>query len=187
MLSDKQIIEGCKAGKRKAQQLLYRKFHPAMMGICLRYCKSHEEAEDVLVGGFMTIFTKIKDYRGEGALAAWIRRIFVNAAIDHYRSNLKFQMHSDVAEIERVARSEPDFNAKMSADEIMTLVQQLPEGCRMVFNLYAIEGYHHKEIAEMLGISENTSKTQLLYARKLLQAKLHKLNYEPETLHRHVG
>lgn len=177
MSLDKNIIEDCIAGKRKAQKFLFEKYKSSMLGVCLRYCKSKDEAEDVLMEAFMTILSQIHSYRGEGSIDQWIRRIVVNTAINNYRKNLKHYFHAD---IENIAETDIDednkfeISDKQSVDDIMKAMQQMPEGYKMVLNLYVVEGYKHKEIAEMLNISIGTSKSQLFKARKIIQEKLSK-------------
>lgn len=167
--SEKEIISGCVKKKRGAQKALYDRYHPVLMGICLRYGKSKAEAEDVLLMGLTRIFKKIKSFSGEGSFEGWMKKIVVNIAIDNYRKNNKYYYHED---IENVSVSNIGFDYihdHFSTEEILKTIQQLPDGYRIVFNLFAIEGFSHKEIAEKLKISESTSKTQLLKARKKLK------------------
>ncbi len=171
-LSDEEIIKGCLRRKRKAQKALFDKYYPVMMGICLRYAKSRAEAEDILLMGFSRIYKKMKQFGGKGSFEGWMKRITVNVAIDNFRKNLKYYFSKDIDKLHDdllPSNAIPDI---FSVAEILQTVQELPAGYRLVFNLFAIEGYGHKEIAEMLGIYESTSKTQLLKARKKLQAQL---------------
>lgn len=172
MISDDKIIEGCIANKRKAQQILFQKYHVVMLGLCARYSKSFMEAEDVMMEGFMIVYSKINNYKGEGSFEGWIKRIMINTAINNYRSNIKHYFHTDVNEIEESIKTENINIEKTDEKIIIKVIQSLPEGYRMVFNLYAVEGYSHKEIAEMLEIAESTSKSQLSKARKILREKL---------------
>ncbi len=180
MISDEQIIAGCIEGRRKAYSLLYRKFASTMLGVCMRYCNNKSEAEDVLQEGFIKVFSHISSFRKEGSFEGWIKRIMINAAIDNYQHNLKHYFHADVDEIDEFTiigdaeSHDPDLpqDIEIPKEKLMELIQQLPEGYRMVFNLYAIEGLGHKEIAAMLSISENTSKTQLMKARRNLRRML---------------
>jgi RNA polymerase sigma-70 factor (ECF subfamily) len=155
-------------GERKMQQELYQRFAPKMYGVCLRYAGSAEEAEDVLQEGFIKVFNKIGSFRGDGSFEGWIRRIFVNTAIEHYRKKIYLQPITEYEEdtIEGKYLSVLD---KMEEKDIIQLVQQLSPGYRTVFNMYVIEGYSHKQIAEALGISEGTSKSQLSRAKQILQ------------------
>jgi RNA polymerase sigma-70 factor (ECF subfamily) len=180
MISDEQIIEGCLAGKRKAYSMLYRKYASVMLGICLRYCQSRDDAEDVLQEGFIKVFSSMGKYRHEGSFEGWIKRIMINSAIDHYQQNLRriYLAAANDPDNYRQAGDPPGYDpdppqaADIPKETLMGLIQELPDGYRMVFNLYAIEGLNHREIAESLGISENTSKTQLMKARKTLRGKV---------------
>lgn len=155
-------------GERKMQQELYQRFASKMYGVCLRYAGSAEEAEDVLQEGFIKVFNKIGSFRGDGSFEGWIRRIFVNTAIEHYRKKIYLQPITEYEEdtMEGKYLSVLD---KMEEKDIIQLVQQLSPGYRTVFNMYVIEGYSHKQIAEALGISEGTSKSQLSRAKQILQ------------------
>lgn len=177
MIADEHIVEGCKAGKRKAYSMLYKKYASVMLGLCLRYCQNLQEAEDVLQEGFIKVFHNISRFRSEGSFEGWIRRIMVNAAIDHYKKNLKNYFHQDLDAIEEKvgddAGEEDNYrDLEIPADQLMNMIQELPDGYRIVFNLFVIEGYSHKEIAEELNVTENTSKTQLLKARRALREKV---------------
>ncbi|HOV10839.1 MAG TPA: RNA polymerase sigma factor [Bacteroidales bacterium] len=177
MSLDRNIIEGCIAGNRKAQKFLFEKYKAAMMGVCLRYCKSKDEAEDVLMEAFMTVLSQIQSYRGDGSIDQWIRRIVVNTSINNYRKNLKHYFHADIENIAETEIEEDnnfDIIDNHSVEEIMNAMQQMPQGYKIVLNLYVVEGYKHKEIAEMLNITVGTSKSQLSKARKIIQDKLSK-------------
>ena len=180
MIADEHIVDGCKAGKRKAYSMLYKKYASTMLGLCLRYCKNLHEAEDVLQEGFIKVFNNISRFRQEGSFEGWIKRIMVHSAIDHYKSNLKNQMHQDISEIEEKigednGKEDNYKDIEIPKERLMAMIQELPDGYRIVFNLFAIEGFSHKEIAEQLEVSENTSKTQLLKARKALRRKVNEL------------
>jgi RNA polymerase sigma factor (sigma-70 family) len=155
-------------GDRKMQQQLYERFAPKMYGVCLRYAGNVEEAEDILQEGFIKVFNKMGSYRGEGSFEGWIRRIFVNTAIEHFRKKIYVQPIGDTEEntIEGKYLSVLD---SLAEKDIIQLVQQLSPGYRTVFNMYVVEGYTHKQIAEALGISEGTSKSQLSRAKLILQ------------------
>ncbi|MFL5728417.1 MAG: RNA polymerase sigma factor [Cytophagaceae bacterium] len=163
-----QILSGCKNNNPKAQQLLYSRFAYKTMGICLRYCKSRMEAEDVLQEAFIKIFQKISEFRGDGSLEGWVKRIVVTTAINYYHANKKRNADANIEDYPETAFEQNEAISNLSSEELLALVGQLPEGYKMVLNLYAIEGYAHKEIAEMLGISEGTSKSQLSRARSML-------------------
>ena len=171
--SEKQLIEKCKNGDRKSQFELYKKFANKMMGVSRRYTKSTEEAEEILSNGFIKVFKNIKQYESKGSFEGWVRKIIVNEAINYirYKKNLFVETNQEWFEI-----GHEDLNQKNDAQEILSLIDALPIGYKTVFNLYAIEGYPHKEIAELLGISEGTSKSQLSKARNLLQQRISGLN-----------
>jgi len=180
MISDEQIIEGCLAGKRKAFSMLYRKYAAVMLAVCMRYSPGRDDAEDILQEGFIKVFSSIGKYRHEGSFEGWIRRIMINMAIDHYQQNLRHAYH---AAAEESAGPHPDDDlpghdpdppqaSDIPKETLMHMIRELPDGYRMVFNLYAIEGLSHKDIAGSLGISENTSKTQLMKARRALRGKV---------------
>ncbi len=187
MISEEKIVEGCLAGKRKAYNVLYKRYASKMLGLCMRYSKSFPEAEDVLQEGFIKVFKNIDNFRRQGSLEGWIKRIMINTAIDNYQSSLKYYFHSDIDEIaetkildgDRIMDDELQLE-KVSKEKLMELIQELPDGYRMVFNLFAIEGFSHKKIAGMLYISESTSKTQLLKARRRLKKQLKEICLKQE-------
>ena len=150
------------------QYELYQRFAPKMYGVCLRYAGNVEEAEDILQEGFIKIFNKMSSFRGEGSFEGWIRRIFVNTAIEHFRRKTYLQPITEIEEntVEGKYLSVLD---KLAEKDIIQLVQQLSPGYRTVFNMYVVEGYTHKQVAEALGISEGTSKSQLSRAKLILQ------------------
>jgi len=170
------LINDCKVGKRKAQSVLYKKYASSLLGLCMRYCKSKGEAEDVLQDGFIKIFEKIKTLEKSSSLEPWMKRIMINTAINSYHKNLKYYYNQDIEDIqiedqvEEVNVYMPDVNPDM----VLKSVQELPEGYKMVLNMYVFDGFSHKEIAEELNISVNTSKTQLLKARKKLKQQFTK-------------
>ena len=157
---------------QKSHELLYKYFAPKMYGICLRFAGNEMEADDILQEGFIKIFTKIKEFRNEGSLEGWIRRTIINTAINHYRKNLRYAKFQDIDDLEVPISNEENIYDKLSKEELVKLVQELPNGYRTVFNLNVIEGYTHKEIGKMLNISDNTSKSQLTRARSILQKKV---------------
>jgi RNA polymerase sigma factor (sigma-70 family) len=162
MQADEQIIDGCKRGDNKAQRSLYAKYSRRMFGICLRYCDSREEAEEVLQEGLLKVFQKIEAYKGEGNLESWMKRIMINTALDTYRRNKNRQMET---EWQDHYSGTTEALTELKAKDLLVIIQQLPKGFRAVFNLYAVEGYNHGEIGKMLGISEGTSKSQYARAR----------------------
>jgi RNA polymerase sigma factor (sigma-70 family) len=168
------LIKRCRAGERKAQELLYKQLASKMMGVCMRYATDKMEAEDMLQNGFIRVFTKMDDYRGEGAFEGWVRRIMVHSSIEYYRKHHKIMQVVDLDEV-----AEPSVNpvavANLDVKDLAAMVQRLAPGYRIVFNLYAIEGYSHKEIAEIVGITEGASKSQLSRARTILKQQITKL------------
>lgn len=166
--SESDLLEGCIKGDRKMQYELYNRFAPKMYGVCLRYAGNAEEAEDILQESFIKVFRKITSYRGDGSFEGWVRRIFVNTAIEYYRKKTYLQpiTEQEEATVEGKYLSVLD---SLAEKDIIKLVQQLSPGYRTVFNMYVIEGYTHKQIADLLGISEGTSKSQLSRAKQILQ------------------
>ena len=176
MLSEIQLVKRCLAGKADAQELLYRRYASRMFGVCLRYAKNKMEAEDIMQEGFIKVYQNLKNFRGDGSLEGWVRRIMVNTSINYYKSNLKYLQTMDIDDVSHQGSFSVDGTDNMGLKTLLSLIQKLPEGYRVVFNMYVIEGYSHKEIADALGISENTSKSQLSRARKALQTKIEKIN-----------
>jgi len=173
--TEAELIDGCLRGRQLAQKLLYDKYAGKMMAVCLRYAQTTFEAEDVLQEGFLTVFRTLGSFRRECPLEFWIRRIIINAALRQHRRNAPLVAVS-AAEYP-AALASPEFTlSNYSFQELLGLVQELAPRYRMVFNLYAIEGYTHKEIGELLTISEGTSKSQYSRARAILQSKLERLN-----------
>jgi len=162
------IIKGCIAGDYKAQRLLYKIYSPKMFSLCLRYAKDYHQAEDILQEGFVKIYNNIHKFKGTGSFDGWVRRVFVNTAIEAYRKSVTMYPIIEVDGM-NVPLINETVMSKMGADEILALVDKLAVGYKTIFNLYVIEGYPHKEISEMLGISEGTSKSQLARARYMLQ------------------
>ncbi|MEN8223806.1 MAG: sigma-70 family RNA polymerase sigma factor [Bacteroidota bacterium] len=183
MVPDQEILEGCKSGERNAFGLLYKKYASTMLGICMRYSKQREEAEDILHEGFIKVFSNIDKFRGEGSFEGWIKRIMINTSLSYYHANLKHYFKSGVDEIVDMPGDDDDngvYSNAPSRSELLSLIQDLPDGYRFVFNMYVFENYSHKEIAEELGVSVNTSKSQLAKARRQLQQKLQqKYNLQP--------
>ncbi len=170
------LVSECVKGNARAQRELFDKFARKMMTVCLRYSKNTEQAEDVLQDGFVKVFFKLKDYKGEGSLEGWIRRIMVNTALDQIRKDLKFSNNSSFDDVGYKLNYNDFTFENLVAEDLMKMVQSMPNGYRMIFNLFAIEGYSHAEIAETLGISENTSKSQYSRARAYLKERLEKMN-----------
>lgn len=166
--SETDLVEGCLRGDRTAQRELYNRFAPRMYGVCLRYAANTEEAEDVLQEGFIKVFKKIASFRREGSFEGWVRRIFVNTAIEQYRKKVYLQPITEHEE-DTVEGKYLSVLDSLAERDIIGLVQKLSPGYRTVFNMYVVEGYSHKQIAEQLGISEGTSKSQLSRAKQILQ------------------
>jgi len=171
-MDDVTLIKECSRGNAKAQRALFDKFAPKMLAVCMRYLKNMDEAEDALQDGFVKVFQKIPEFKMEGSLEGWIRRIMVNNSLDAIRRNKKQLLEDDVDTVQhKVSFTDFQFD-DMDLQYLMKIIQSLPDGYRVVFNMFAIEGYSHKEIAETLGVSENTSKSQYSRARALLREKL---------------
>ncbi|HWR33377.1 MAG TPA: RNA polymerase sigma factor [Chitinophagaceae bacterium] len=167
-IPESDLIVGCLEGNRRMQEELYRRFSPRMYAVCLRYAGNAEEAEDILQEGFIKVFKKLDSFRSEGSFEGWIRRIFVNTAIEHFRRK-RYLMPVTEREENTIEGKYLSVLDSMAARDIMVLVQELSPGYRTVFNMYVVEGYTHKEIADILGISEGTSKSQLSRAKVILQ------------------
>lgn len=167
------LVKRCLQGKTTAQRMLYERYKGRLYGLCLRYAESEEEALDLLQEGFIKIFRDLHQFRGDGPVEAWMRRVVVNSAISRLRK--KSWIKETNFDWEQLPAEEEDYFPDTSeAEEVVMLIQQLPKGFRTVFNLYAVEGYSHKEIAEIMGIAESTSRSQYQRARKLLQEWLRK-------------
>ncbi len=165
------LLEGCKKGRPKSQEALYMRFAPAMYGICLQYASNEGDAQDILQEGFIKVFVKLDQVRNPAAFPGWIRRLMINTALEKYRSQVILQRVDDVRNEIHEASDDGIFS-ELTSDELVALIQTLSPKYRMVFNLYAIEGYNHKEISEELGISVGTSKSNLSRARAILQEKI---------------
>jgi RNA polymerase sigma-70 factor (ECF subfamily) len=179
--SEDKLIIACQKGEHHAQKAVYEKYARKMLGVCSRYVQDEMEAEDIMIMGFVRVFEKINTFKSEGSFEGWIRRIMVNEALGHLRKQKSLKLTVNLED----SYQEPVFTAEdteLEAEDLLILIQQLPDGYRMVFNLYAIEGYSHKEIGEMLGISENTSKSQLSRARSLLQRHIERTEKKSEAV-----
>jgi RNA polymerase sigma factor (sigma-70 family) len=171
MHSEKELIDGCAKGDRAAQRAFYERYCGRMMAMCQRYAKSTQEAEDILQEGFIKIFGSIASFRQEAKLTTWMTRIMINTALNMQRQKIYLLPMVDVNDVNLFEQGEVGLS-DFHFTELIRMVQSLPDGCRIIFNLFAIEGYGHKEIADMLNISEGTSKSQYNRAKSLLQAKL---------------
>ena len=172
---DSKLIESCIKGDRASQKAIYDRLAPRMLPLCMRYVGDRNQAEDILQDGFLTLFTQLQNYKGEGSFDGWARKIFVNTALMSLRKKDALKMSEELDVVRGMKADIPSQNQSIGYKELMKLVMQLPAGFRTVFNMNVIEGYSHKEIGEMLGISETTSRTQLSRARTWLQNKIKEL------------
>ncbi len=176
---EEELIKLAVSNNRQAQQVIYSKFAPKMLSVCRQYIKDLHHAEDLMITAFMKVFANLKNFEHKGSFEGWIRRIMINECISYIR------VHKKVSFLEDEFYKEDSFNnieSNFNVNDIQFLIDSLPEGYKMIFNLYAIEGYKHQEIATMLGINEGTSKSQLSHARKMLQEQIMKLkNYSNGT------
>jgi len=167
------IIKGCLAGNRRDQELLYRRHSARLYAVCLQYSGSNDEARDILQEGFIKIFDNLIHYKHEGSFEGWMHRIVVNTALEKYRSRHNLYRVEDIDQLQETdVLSETDDYAGLEAVDLLDIIRSLPPKYRMVFNLFAIEGYSHKEISQMMNISEGTSKSNLSRARLILQKKV---------------
>jgi RNA polymerase sigma factor (sigma-70 family) len=177
MVVSKEIIEACKRNERSAQKFIYENFFSRMHAICMRYIREEEETLEVLNDGFISLFMNISQYKGEGNFEGWARKIIVNKAIDHIRSNKKYK--ETLKYVEEFLDEPVSIDAEAGLydiKELYKLIHSLPEVYQIVFNLYAVDGFSHKEIAEKIGISEGTSRWYLSESRKMLKEKLTLIN-----------
>jgi RNA polymerase sigma factor (sigma-70 family) len=172
MQDDYVLVEGCRRQDRLVQRLLYERYAGKLFVVCKRYVRQPDEAEDVLQDAFIKIYQHIDSFRFESPLEAWLRRIVVNTALKHLRKQKNWPQCADITDLAPVLPQADESLPMLYYQQLLERIQELPPGCRAVFNLYAVEGYTHGEIAELLDISEGTSKSQLFRARSLLQQKL---------------
>ena len=174
-VDDRTLIDGCRKKDRRSQELLYRKYARQMFHVCMSYTGDRDEAKDILQESFLKVYRNLDTYRDSGPLEGWIRRIVSNTAIDFYRSSKRLGYFIPVEEARDIAVADPDHTEiRLEAGEVFEAIGKLPEGARVVFQLFAVEGYSHKEIARKLQISESTSKSQYQRARSLLMEKMTK-------------
>lgn len=164
-----EIINLCIRNDRKGQEALYYKYAKKMKGICLRYASNTNEAEDIFHDAFIKVFSSIKNFKMQGSFEGWIRRIVINTAIDYYKKNLNLSNNVSIDDVGESELIDLSFDEQLHTEDLLKVLEKLPTGYKMIFNFYAIEGYSHKEIAELLSISEGTSKSQLSKARKYIQ------------------
>lgn len=167
-LSESDLIRGCIEGDRRTQEELYRRFAPKMYAVCLRYAGDGDDAQDILQDGFVKVYKNLDRFRGEGSFEGWVRRIFVNTSIEHLRRKTHLKPIAEKEE-NTIPYKENTVLDNLGEKDILKLVKQLSPGYRTVFNMYVVEGYTHREIGDILGISEGTSKSQLARARMILQ------------------
>ncbi|GAB4382843.1 MAG: RNA polymerase sigma factor [Salibacteraceae bacterium] len=167
-MTEEELIKKCLEGDQRAQKALFDKYSRKMMSVCMRYMANREEAEDVLQDGFIKVFKHLGSYQGKGSFEGWIRRTMVNTSLDHIRKQKMIEVDADISEAEYLATEKSRALSKLRVEEMMELINRLPVGYRTVFNLYAIEGLSHQEIADELGVTESTSKTQYRKARTYL-------------------
>lgn len=174
LMNEQEIIRGCLRGSARCQRLLYERYASRMYAVCLRYARTPSDAADILQEGFIKVFTKLEQFQFQGSFEGWIRRIIINTALRTYQRQ-RYDYESSGWERLPESPVEPDAIAQLSEVELLNVVSRLPDGYRMVFNLVAIEGYSHAEAAEMLGIQESTSRSQLTKARRWLCEQLQAL------------
>lgn len=172
METEIQLIQACLRNDRNAQRKLYNAYAGRMLVVCIRYVQNQAEAEDILQEAFIKIFQNLDKFRFESTLGAWIKRIVVNTAINQIRANIHFRDMDDVQDYENQVSDNQSGIEGIQFQELIEMIQKLPKGCQAVFNLFAIEGYKHNEISEMLNITEGTSKSQYSRARVILQSIL---------------
>jgi RNA polymerase sigma factor (sigma-70 family) len=175
-LSTEELITRCQDNDRQAQELLYRQYSSVLYGMCLKYAPNQMEAEDNLQDAFITIFQRIGQYQGKGSFEGWMKRIAINTVLQKYRQKRLYDLPADDLIEEKLDEDLDDGSATLPLPFLLSIIQELPERYRLVFNLYVLDGHTHKEIAELLGISDGTSKSNLARARQLLQQKINAFN-----------
>ena len=170
-LTDEELIKGCNSGDRQAQKMLYAKFSSQMYSVCLRYAKEQQLAEDILQDSFIKVFDGLKNFKGESKFVYWIKRIVINTALNAQRNKLYLYPMVDVDTLKETHVEELSVS-DFSMEELLKMINELPSGCKVIFNLYAIEGYKHQEIAKMLGVTEGTAKSQYARAKFLLMEQM---------------
>lgn len=175
-LQEEELIEGCIAGKRSAQNRLFDKYAPKMLGVCYRYAQTEHDAEDIMQDGFVKVFKNIEKFRRESSLETWIKRVMINTALNFLKSTQKLRMQADISAVENDSDFSMNQWSSIDASLIMECIHKLPAGYRVVLNMFAIEGYSHKEIAQQLNITESTSRSQFARAKALLKKKIDAIN-----------
>lgn len=177
------LIERCKNGEAKALEKLYNNNFGLAISVCLRYCKTREEADEVVHDGFMKVFKNLDKYKPSHSFQSWLKRIMINASIDFYRSQQKHYYHQDIENAYNQSSQIPSAESDLGRSDIMSVLETLPNSYRINFTLFAIEGFSHKEIGQTMGISEGTSKSNVSRARMMLREKLEELSYEKVPKH----
>jgi RNA polymerase sigma-70 factor (ECF subfamily) len=186
-MTEEQILVGCIKNNATAQEELYHRFSPRMLGVCYRFAKNREDAEDMLQEGFIKVFTQLHQYRNEGALEGWIRRIVVHTCINVLKKNKKFADSVDIMHANGIRIKEDMIPSIMQAKQVVECIRLLPLGYRTVLNLYAIEGFSHKEIGDLLEIGESTSRSQYTRAKAMLEDILTRKNIIPKNRKNDLG
>lgn len=176
IIDEGELIKMCIKGDRRYQNALYTKFSPKMMAVCFRYSRNREDAEDTLLEGFIKVFDNLKQFKNEGSFEGWIRKIMVNTAIAKFKKANPFKVFVNIEKVHYSIASDENIYEQLGAKVLINMIQQLPPAYQMVFNLYSFEGLKHREIADQLGISEGTSKSNLSDARTLLKKMINKTN-----------
>ena len=176
-MTEEVLVKACISNNATAQQELYQRYSPRMLSVCYRYAKTREDAEDMLQEGFIKVFMQIKQYENRGSLEGWILRIIVHTCINHLKKHKKFNDSVELSHAGNVKTNEDNIPASLQAKQIVESIRTLPIGYRTVLNLYAIEGYSHKEIATLLDIEESTSRSQYTRAKNMLEKILSKMNF----------
>ncbi|NCO54346.1 MAG: hypothetical protein COZ21_03005 [Bacteroidetes bacterium CG_4_10_14_3_um_filter_31_20] len=178
IIPEEKLVELCLKKDSNALEMLYNQYSGKMFGVCLRYAKNRDDAQDLLHDGFIKVYTSLKEYKGEGSFEGWMRRIMANTAINFYKRRSKLQFETGNNEEPLFESCYDNIIEQISTNELLEHINKMPDGYRLVFNMYVIEGYQHNEIANILGISASTSKTQLMKARMYLMKKVKKEAYE---------
>ncbi|MEP6583016.1 MAG: sigma-70 family RNA polymerase sigma factor [Ginsengibacter sp.] len=168
-MTEEQMLEGCLKNNASVQEVLYNRFSPRMLGVCYRFARNREDAEDMMQEGFIKVFSQIHQFRGQGALEGWIRRIIVHTCINILKKNKKFSDSVDLFHASAMHLNEDNIPSLLQAKQVVECIRLLPLGYRTVLNLYAIEGYSHREIASILDIEESTSRSQYTRAKSMLE------------------
>jgi RNA polymerase sigma factor (sigma-70 family) len=177
MYTEKQLVEGCLAGKREFQMALYKQFSAKMFAVCLRYARSRSEAEDILQEGFVKVYTRMSQFSGVNSLEGWIRRIVINESLTYYRLNKKRFYQDDIDDIKETFQTESFYaDGEFTKEELLAAIDNTPEPYKVAFKLVAIEGYKYSEIAELLETNEDTVKSRVFRARKILKKELEKMS-----------